>query len=252
MKPTTRIIILATLMFSVFINKIHSQDTTTFKQIKGVDIFITQSPKIIINLDETVDNDCYGDSKGTINITPQGGFPPYNYFWSHGDKSQDVTGLTAGTYQVAVYDGLSCSDTLTVVIEEPDRLTAEIAEIDHIICYGYNEGSIDVDVSGGIKPYSYSWSNGATTQDLQGVTSGEYSVLITDASNCQEIVVAKVDETPLIVRSFDDFENIKCNGDETGKIEISIEGGSPPYTYNWSTCSHKRQSVSRLLTTRTE
>ncbi|MEP1094631.1 MAG: OmpA family protein [Cyclobacteriaceae bacterium] len=234
MKPTRRIYVLSTLLFFAFVHKSYSQDTTTFKQIKGVDIFISQSPKIIINLDGTVDNDCYGDTKGAINITPSGGFPPYKYFWSHGDKSQDVTGLAAGTYQVAVYDGLSCSDTLTIEIKQPAQLTAEIVNIDDILCYGYNQGVVDIDVTGGIKPYRYSWSNGARTQDLNGVISGEYSVLITDANNCQEILVAKVEETPLIIRSLDDFENIKCYGDETGRIDISIEGGSPPYQYNWS------------------
>lgn len=234
MKTTTGTKVLAIVFFAFFLQKTQAQDTAIFKQQKGVDIFISQSPKIIIGLDGTIDNDCYGDTKGAINITPQGGFPPYNYFWSHGDKSQDVTGLAAGTYRVAVYDGLSCSDTLTIEIRQPDKLTAEIANIDNILCYGYNQGVVDIEVTGGVEPYKYSWSNGLKTQDLNGVTSGEYSVLITDANNCQEILVAKVEETPLIVRSFDDFENIKCNGDETGKIAISIEGGSPPYLYNWS------------------
>ena len=93
-----------------------AQDTTSVQQKKGVDIFITQSPKIIINLDGTVDNGCYGDSNGAINITPSGGFPPYNYFWSHGATTQDVADLPAGRYRVAVYDGFSCSDTLTIEI----------------------------------------------------------------------------------------------------------------------------------------
>lgn len=212
----------------------YSQDTTSVGQQKGVDIFITQSPKIIINLDGTIDNACNGDSNGAINITPQGGFPPYNYFWSHGATTQDVADLPAGKYRVAVYDGFSCSDTLTIEIKEPAELVGEVAQVNDILCYGYNQGTIDIEVSGGVAPYTYSWSNGAKTQDLIGVTSGEYSVLITDANNCQEIVVAEIEERPLIVRSFDDLTNIRCHGDETGSIDISIEGGSPPYTYAWS------------------
>ncbi|MEO9871437.1 OmpA family protein [Ekhidna sp.] len=211
-----------------------AQDTSSVKQNKGVDIFITQSPKIIISLDEIIDIKCNGDNQGAINITPSGGFPPYNYFWSHGATTQDVADLSAGSYRVAVYDGFSCSDTLTVVIEEPEPLTGIIADVDDILCYGYNQGAINLEVSGGVAPYTYNWSNGAKTQDLRGVVSGEYSVLITDANNCQEIVVAKVEEKPLIVRSFDDLTNIKCFGDETGSIDISIEGGSPPYSYVWS------------------
>ncbi|WP_258099171.1 OmpA family protein [Marinoscillum pacificum] len=223
---------LATVLLFIYVESSAQDSTST--QRKGVDIFITQSPKIIISLDNTVDNKCYGDSKGAINITPKGGFPPYKYYWSHGATTQDVADLAAGFYKVAVYDGYSCSDTLTVEVKQPEPLKGEVMNTKDILCYGYNQGMIDIEVSGGVAPYTYSWSNGATTQDLQDVKSGEYSVLITDANNCQDIVVARIEEKPLIVRSFDDLSNIKCFGDETGKIDISIEGGIPPYTFLWS------------------
>ncbi|GAB4239322.1 MAG: hypothetical protein Tsb0034_15310 [Ekhidna sp.] len=212
---------------------LHAQDTTATKK-KGVDIFITQSPKIIIKLDETKDNTCFGDKQGEINITPSGGYPPYNYFWSHGATTQDVADLPAGKYRVAVYDGFSCSDTLTIEIKQPKELKAEVKNIDHILCYGYNQGAIDIEVTGGTEPYSFNWSNGAKTEDLTNIVSGEYSVLVTDANGCQDIVVGKVEERPLIVRSIDDLENIKCYGDETGRVDISVEGGIPPYSYSWS------------------
>ncbi len=234
MRLNTNLKIFISLMLFLGISELYAQDTTSVGQQKGVDIFITQSPKIIIELDGTVDNSCYGESKGAINITPSGGFPPYNYFWSHGATTQDVADLAAGQYRVAVYDGYSCSDTLTIEIKQPEELVAEVVEVNDILCYGYNQGRVDIEVSGGAEPYVFSWSNGAKTEDLEGVTSGEYSVLITDANNCQNIVVADIKERPLIVRSYDDLENIKCNGDKTGRVDISIEGGSPPYTYEWS------------------
>ena len=209
------------------------QDTTSTKQ-QGVNIYITQSPKIIINLDGTTDNKCFGDNNGEINITPSGGYPPYNYFWSHGATTQDVADLPAGRYRVAVYDGFSCSDTLTIEIKQPAELESRVAEVKDIVCYGYNQGEIDIDVRGGTAPYTYNWSNGAKTQDLRGVVSGEYSVLITDANGCQDIVIANIEEKPLIVRSIEDLTNIKCYGDETGVVDISVEGGVPPYQYSWS------------------
>ncbi len=236
MKPTQpghKHILLSLLLIFYNLSNTIAQDTTATKK-KGVDIFITQSPKIIINFKSTVDNKCFGDNAGAIDITPEGGFPPYNYFWSHGATTQDVSELPAGKYRVAVYDGFSCSDTLTIEIKQPEDLTAKIVSIENILCYGYNQGRIDIEVKGGTKPYTYNWSNGAKTEDISNVVSGEYSVLITDANDCQEILIGKVEEKPLIVRSVDDVENIKCNGDETGKIDISVEGGIPPYTYKWS------------------
>ena len=193
-----------------------------------------KSPKIIVTVEQITHNTCFDDNKGAIDISAEGGYPPYEYFWSHGDKAQDVASLKAGKYRVAVYDNFSCSDTVTVVINQPAALIANVVSVKDILCYGYNQGEIDIEVEGGTAPYTYSWNNGGTTQDLTGVTSGRYSVLITDANNCQEIVTADVAETPLIIRSVDDIENIKCFGDATGKINISVSGGVPPYQYLWS------------------
>ena len=221
------------LMMFIRITHLSAQDEP-LKKSQGVNIIITQSPKIIVTVEKITHNNCNGENKGAIDISAEGGFPPYEYFWSHGDKAQDVAGLKAGKYRVAVYDNFSCSDTLTVVINEPPALTAEVVSVKDILCYGYNQGEVDIEVEGGTAPYTYSWNNGSISQDLTGVTSGRYSVLITDANNCQEIITADVAEIPLIIRSVDDIENIKCHGDATGKINISVSGGVPPYTYIWS------------------
>jgi len=217
----------------VGINTAYSQDEPT-KEKTGVNIIITQSPKIIVHVEGIEHNKCFGDNKGSIDISAEGGFPPYQYFWTHGDTTQDVTGLKAGKYLVAVSDNFSCSDTVEVVINEPLKLVSKINNIENILCYGYNQGEIDIEVEGGVAPYTYSWSNGAITQDLKGVVSGRYSVLVTDANSCQEIITADIKETPLIIRSIDDVVNIKCFGDETGRIDISISGGVEPYKYFWS------------------
>ncbi|WP_109829544.1 OmpA family protein [Reichenbachiella versicolor] len=224
----------ALLVFALFMQSTVQAQDSTRQQKKGVDIIITQSPKIIINLESTKDNFCNGEQKGAIDISAEGGYPPYKYYWSHGATSQDVAGLAAGTYKVAVYDGFSCSDTLEIEIKQPEKLEAKVIGTKDILCFGYNQGEIDIDVEGGIEPYAYSWSNGTRSQDLTGVISGEYSVLVTDANNCQEIVTAEVKETPLIVRSVDDVKNILCQGDQSGEVNISVDGGRPPYSYNWN------------------
>lgn len=200
----------------------------------GVNIIITQSPKIIVKVAAVTNNLCYGEKKGAINIEPSGGYPPYKYHWSNGDTTQDVAALKAGLYRVAVYDGFSCSDTLAIEVKEPAKLETTILRTNDILCYGYNNGEIDISVSGGKAPYQYHWSNGARTEDLKGVNSGEYSVLITDANSCQEIVTAEVKEKPLIVRSLDDIQNIKCSGDQTGSIDLNVGGGVPPYSFEWN------------------
>ncbi|GHM98584.1 hypothetical protein WSM22_00740 [Cytophagales bacterium WSM2-2] len=200
----------------------------------GVNIIITQSPKIIVKVAAVTDNNCFGEKKGAINIEPSGGYPPYRYHWTHGDTTQDIAALKAGKYRVAVSDGFSCSDTLEIEVKEPPKLGGKVVKTTDILCYGYNNGEVDILVTGGKAPYTYNWSNGAKTEDIKNVNSGNYSVLITDANLCQEIFTAEVLEKPLIVRSLDDVQNIKCNGDATGSIDITVGGGVPPYTYEWN------------------
>ena len=197
--------------------QVHAQQPTDAgKKPKGVDIIITQSPKILVKVEAVTHNTCFGESKGAINVSAYGGYPPYKYYWSTGDTTQDVAAMRAGTYRVAVYDGFSCSDTVEVTVKEPERLAARVESVKDILCYGYNNGEVNISIAGGKAPYTYSWSDGSRAQNLKGVNSGRYSVLITDANSCQEIVTADVLEKPLIVRSVDDvcrasfFHSLEC------------------------------------------
>lgn len=224
-------VLISSILFSSSI--LLGQDSLSNKP-KGIDIMITQSPKIVVKLEGVTHNTCFGDEMGAINISAIGGYPPYQYYWSNSDTTQDIAALRAGEYKVAVYDRFSCSDTLSVTIDQPDELIGEVESVKDILCYGYNNGEIEISVKGGTPPYLYSWSDGSTAQDLKGVNSGSYSVLVTDANFCQEIVSAEINEKPLIVRFIDDVEDIKCNGEETGSIDITVAGGVPPYSYVWS------------------
>ncbi len=228
------------LLFIIFLSLLiisqrgFAQENPDEKKKTGVNVIITQSPKIFVKLEAVTHNMCNGDSKGAINISAYGGYPPYKYYWDNGDTTQDVAGLKAGRYRVAVYDKFSCSDTMEVFVTEPMALKSEVTKVKDILCYGYNHGEIDITVSGGTAPYRFKWNNGSTTEDITGLTSGRYSVLITDANGCQDIVTADVEEKPLIIRFVDDVTNIKCSGDSTGTIDISVSGGIPPYAYQWS------------------
>jgi outer membrane protein OmpA-like peptidoglycan-associated protein len=223
------------LSLATLSSEVQAQEQPKDKKTTGVNIMITQSPKIIVKLEGVRQNACNGESKGAINISAHGGYPPYKYYWSNSDTTQDVAGLRAGLYSVAVYDGFSCSDTLQVEITEPARLVGKVTSVKDILCYGYDNGEIDISVIGGTPPYKYRWSEGTVTEDLKGVNSGRYSVLITDANNCQEIVTADIQEKPLIVRSIDNVDNINCQGENTGSVDITVGGGVPPYTYLWNT-----------------
>ncbi|MBR5983374.1 MAG: leucine-rich repeat domain-containing protein, partial [Bacteroidales bacterium] len=124
---------------------------------------------------------CYG---GTTNITNtvSNGTEPYSYAWSNGESSQNLNDVSAGTYSVTVTDAQTCTATASVTITQPDELTASLSATE--IIYSGETSDITNTVSGGTVPYNYAWCNGATTQNLAGVSAGTYSVTVTDANGC--------------------------------------------------------------------
>ena len=105
----------------------------------------------------------------------------------------------------------------------------------NVLCYGNATGSIDVSVSGGTSPYTYAWSNNAVTQDLSNVSSGTYTVVVTDSSGCTDTVLTTITQpqAPLTLTSTQ--VNVGCTGNATGSIDLSVSGGTAGYTYEWST-----------------
>jgi hypothetical protein len=125
---------------------------------------------------------CNGGTNGAIDLTVTGGNPPYTYAWNNSATTEDLSGLTAATYSVTVTDSKGCTATETVDVFEPIILEANGVGTNES-CAG-NDGSINLSVLGGNPPYTYAWSNTATTEDLSGLAPGTYSVTVTDTKGC--------------------------------------------------------------------
>ncbi|MCP4123056.1 MAG: T9SS type A sorting domain-containing protein [Bacteroidetes bacterium] len=184
------------------------------------------------------DASCNGGDDGAIDITVTGGTPPYTYSWDNGDDTQDIDGLTAGDYSGTITDANGCTFSGTITVGEPDELTITTALVTDISCNGNSDGSIDIEVAGGTPPYTYSWSNEATTQDLEDLGLGVYVVNITDANGCILVSPGLIinQPAPLTLAGVDITDNL-CNGDEAGEIDITVVGGTEPYTYSWDNSS---------------
>ncbi len=175
---------------------------------------------------------CNGGNTGSIDLTVSGGSSPYTYSWTGGATTQDRSGLTAGTYTVTVTDANTCTKTLSVTITEPASMSLTETHV-NVLCNGGNTGSIDLTVSGGSSPYTYSWTGGATTQDRSGLTAGTYTVTVTDANTCTKTLSVTITE-PAAMSLTETHVNVLCNGGNTGSIDLTVSGGSSPYTYSWT------------------
>lgn len=156
---------------------------------KSVPVAITNSdgPSIV----SAVNNiSCPGQDDGSALLTVTGGTPPYTYQWSNGLTSSSGTGLAAGNYQVTVTDNSGCISGVVIAIDEPESLLVSTA-ITPLV--SGNDGAINLTVSGGSQPYSFLWSNSATAEDLTGLSSGSYTVTVTDAGGCTYVASATLD-----------------------------------------------------------
>ncbi|MEY3562894.1 MAG: hypothetical protein RLZZ294_900, partial [Bacteroidota bacterium] len=180
------------------------------------------------------DLDCFGVATGGIDLTVEGGTAGYTYSWSNGATTEDLSGIAAGIYSVTVTDSNLCFLKDTFEVKQPDAsLDFSLKQVD-VLCYGDSSGSIDLDVTGGTKPYSYTWSNGATTEDLSNVKAGVYAVLVTDDKGCskEDSIEVLQPKSALSVRA--KITDVLCKGDETGSIDIAVSGGTASYQFIWS------------------
>jgi len=144
-----------------------------------------------------VDLLCYGEYTGVLAVNASGGTGPYTYLWSIGSGSTLLTGLNAGIYTLTVTDATGCSQIESFELTSPSQIVVTPG-VTNETSYGAGNGSIDLMVSGGVAPYTYLWSNGAETEDITGLTTGSYTVTVTDANGCEhELVVPVTYETSI-------------------------------------------------------
>jgi hypothetical protein len=169
-------------------------------------------------------------ANGSINLTPSGGSGVYSFAWSNGSSEQNQTSLTSGLYTVNITDSEGCSAQKTFMLTNSTLITSGVS-LRHTSCALPN-GSIDITPSGGLAPYTFLWSTGATTEDLQNAGAGTYSVKITDAAGCSadKSYTLRVNNTLSVTYV---ITPTSCLGDDSGAIDLTVAGGTAPYTIQW-------------------
>ncbi len=162
----------------------HSSGCEFIRQVQ-----ITQAEKLELNL-ATQTPACNSTSTGAVLSSVSGGKAPYQYRWSNGSQTANLTNVPTGSYTLSVTDAQSCTVSKTVFLAEPQPLLLSASVVDE---QNGNDGAIALSATGGASPYSYQWSNGVNTQNLTNLSAGTYSVTVTDSRGCQETASIVVD-----------------------------------------------------------
>jgi hypothetical protein len=195
---------------------------------------ITQPTALVASA--IVDNNvsCNGGSNGAATASATGGTAPYTYAWSNGATTASITGVIVGTYTCTITDANGCTDMASITITQPTALVASAIIDNNATCNGTSDGGATASATGGTAPYTYAWSNGATTASITGIVAGTYNVTITDANGCTDMASITITEPTAVVASVIVVNNATCNGASDGEATASGSGGTAPYTYLWS------------------
>lgn len=204
-------------------------------------------PEIPCNLSlssEITNVACNGEKTGKIEVSVSGGAEPYYYKWNTGRTSSGLYNVGAGTYSVLVMDENGCTVEQSFVVTEPSAL--EISETLTPSTCGGNNGKIEVSVSGGNAPYSYSWKNFTeTASSLENVSAGSYEVTVTDGNSCKQTKTISLADQGAATITQKTINPSKCN-EATGNVLLSVTGGTKPYTYIWSDSIEVADELNRL------
>ncbi len=200
-------------------------------------VTVTINPNPTISNVAVTDPQCTGAGSGSIDITANGGTTPYQYSTDNGVTFQAgnvFNGLASGTYNIVVEDANGCQVTTQVTLTDPPMLVITNVATIHPNCAGAADGGIDITAGGGTSPLQYSIDNGVTFQasnTFSGLGAGTYDIVVEDANGCQATTQVTLTDPPALIHTTTTIDP-QCNGDLSGTINITANGGATPYQYS--------------------
>ncbi|EJF53070.1 hypothetical protein SapgrDRAFT_1353 [Saprospira grandis DSM 2844] len=211
-------------------------------------VTIGQPTLVVATISNIVDVDCRNDSTGSATVTATGGTPnavgpAYTYIWdanANGQTTATATGLAAGSYDVTVVDANGCTSVASATVSQPAGLVDVTASItsnfngQDVSCATAADGELTATAVDGTGPYTFAWSNGATTAIAPNVAAGTYTVTATDANGCTDTAIVTVIAPAVLTATATVGNDVACNGGANGQATVAAIGGTAPYTYIWT------------------
>ena len=173
---------------------------------------------------------CSDSADGFISPTLVGGTAPFDIQWNTGEERLAIENLEVGNYSVTVTDNNGTTATTTIELVAPTPIDISTS-ITSSRCAEGIDGTITINAIGGDLPYQYAWAHGPLTRTVNNLPAGVYTVTVSDANRCQLTSAITIEEAASINLSF--VATNDTNG-SNGAVDLSVEGGTPPYAYSWS------------------
>lgn len=201
---------------------------------------IEEPPPLVVSLNSTMDVLCAGDESGEIALNITGGVDVSGYVvqWKkdgidYPRSGATISQITAGVYQATVKDVNGCVfNTQEITITEPEEaLIINFTKTD-ISCFGANDGSLSLNVSGGLAPYNIQWTFGSSQSSFDNLGPGNYTLTVSDQSGCIRSQTITIEDAPLF-KIEPDVSQISCFGQKDGFIKLNLQGGVGAYAIRW-------------------
>lgn len=210
---------------------------------------ISENPELHLNIPQVTQPSC-NQCNGLTTVNAFGGTGPYTYTWTNGAIGNALTGLCAGLYQVIVTDQLNCQSTQNVTINNSSGITGETFLVQDVPCVSNCNGGATVTPIGGAPPYAFNWINPpltSTGNSAASLCTGAYFVQITDNNGCRRTSSVSVNAaTDLTITPTVAQPSCGTGPVFNGLINLTVIGGTPPFTFSWSPVSAASQSLGGL------
>lgn len=195
--------------------------------------FTLNQPALLTAAVTSTNSNC-GQANGKTCATVTGGTSPYNYLWTNNVTTLCNNNVLAGAYNFTVTDANGCTAVASGLINDIAGPVVTILTSTNVSCFGGNNGAITSTVTGGVAPYTINWSNGQSTLNPSNLIAGLYTETITDNAGCIGTASVQITEPTQFVSAIGSSTNISCFGLSDGGATLLTNGGTAPYTYNWT------------------
>lgn len=199
---------------------------------------VANRAQLVVSPAGSVNTLCFGSADGSASVSAVGGVTPYTFVRSDTDTNTTgtFTSLAAGSYPVQVIDAKGCTNTTTVTVGQPALLQLQETMSAHqnVDCFGNSTGGVTVAAYGGTPQYTYELNGVTNTTGVfaNQLAEGTYTVNVTDNNNCTAQTTVTITQ-PTLLQISATHENLRCKMDGSGSIDLTVWGGTTPYSYQW-------------------